>query len=80
MNRRDFLRSFALTGGLWVLGESAGPIFAASDKGTSEWPHHAFLQGNFAPVHEETTADNLKVIGTLPPEMDGMFVRNGPNP
>jgi len=23
MNRRDFLRSFALTGGLWVLGDSA---------------------------------------------------------
>ena len=80
MKRRDFLRSFALTGGLWVLGESAGPIFAASDKGTSEWPHHPFLQGNFGPVHEETTTDNLKVIGTLPPEMDGMFVRNGPNP
>ena len=49
MNRRDFLRSFALTGGLWVLGESAGPIFASPDKGTSEWPNHPFLQGNFAP-------------------------------
>jgi len=80
MNRRDFLRRFVLTGGLWVLGERAGPIFAAPDKGTSEWPNHPFLQGNFAPVQEETTADNLKVIGTLPPEMDGMFVRNGPNP
>ena len=80
MKRRDFLRSFALTGGLWVLGESAGPTFAAADKGTLEWPNHPFLQGNFAPVQEEITADNLKVIGTLPPEMDGMFVRNGPNP
>jgi carotenoid cleavage dioxygenase len=39
-----------------------------------------FLQGNFAPVREEVTADNLSVIGELPPEMDGMFVRNGPNP
>lgn len=39
-----------------------------------------FLQGNFAPVREEVTADNLTVIGELPPEMDGMFVRNGPNP
>ena len=80
MNRRDFLRSFALTGGLWVLGESAGPTFAAVDKGTLEWPNHPFLQGNFAPVQGETTADNLKVIGTLPPEMEGMFIRNGPNP
>ena len=39
-----------------------------------------FLQGNFGPVREEITADNLTVIGKLPPEMDGMFVRNGPNP
>jgi carotenoid cleavage dioxygenase len=39
-----------------------------------------FLQGNFAPVREEVSADDLTVIGKLPPEMDGMFVRNGPNP
>ena len=55
-------------------------IFAAPDKGTSEWPNHPCLQGNFAPVQEEVAADNLKVIGTLPSEMDGMLVRNGPNP
>ena len=39
-----------------------------------------FLEGNFAPVREETTADNLRVIGELPPDLSGMFVRNGPNP
>src|SRR5919202_3891469 len=39
-----------------------------------------FLQGNFAPVCEEVTADDLSVVGELPPELDGMFVRNGPNP
>src|ERR671917_1643481 len=39
-----------------------------------------FLQGNFAPVREEGRVENLTVIGKLPPEMDGMFVRNGPNP
>ncbi len=39
-----------------------------------------FLQGNFAPVREEVTADDLTVVGELPPELDGMFVRNGPNP
>lgn len=38
------------------------------------------LEGNFAPVREEITADNLKVLGKLPPELSGMFVRNGPNP
>ena len=39
-----------------------------------------FLQGNFAPVQEEVVAKNLKIIGKLPPDLDGMFVRNGPNP
>src|SRR5215213_11391378 len=39
-----------------------------------------FLEGNFGPVHEEVTVDDLTVIGKLPPDMDGMFVRNGPNP
>ncbi len=39
-----------------------------------------YLDGNFAPVHEEITTDTLKVIGELPPDLSGMFVRNGPNP
>lgn len=39
-----------------------------------------FLDGNFAPVREEITTDALKVIGELPPDLSGMFVRNGPNP
>jgi carotenoid cleavage dioxygenase len=38
------------------------------------------LRDNFAPVQEEIPADTLTVIGRLPPAMDGMFVRNGPNP
>ncbi len=39
-----------------------------------------FLQGNFAPVHEETTAENLPIVGKLPAGLEGMFVRTGPNP
>lgn len=39
-----------------------------------------FLDGNFAPVREEIATDALKVIGELPPDLSGMFVRNGPNP
>ncbi len=39
-----------------------------------------FLRGNFAPVREESTLADLKVIGTLPDDLDGMYVRNGPNP
>ncbi|MBH8554809.1 carotenoid oxygenase family protein [Nostocaceae cyanobacterium CENA357] len=39
-----------------------------------------YLKGNFAPVRKEITSDTLEVIGHLPPELSGMFVRNGPNP
>jgi carotenoid cleavage dioxygenase len=39
-----------------------------------------YLDGNYAPIREETEADGLKVIGELPLEMDGMYVRTGPNP
>ncbi|MBW4450789.1 MAG: carotenoid oxygenase family protein [Spirirestis rafaelensis WJT71-NPBG6] len=39
-----------------------------------------YLDGNFAPIHKEITTDTLKVIGELPPDLSGMFVRNGPNP
>lgn len=38
------------------------------------------LQGNFAPVTEERTAESLPVRGALPPELDGMLLRDGPNP
>jgi carotenoid cleavage dioxygenase len=39
-----------------------------------------FLEGNFAPVRNEITTDSLTVIGELPSDLSGMFVRNGPNP
>ncbi|MEO1761659.1 MAG: carotenoid oxygenase family protein [Cyanobacteria bacterium J06629_18] len=39
-----------------------------------------FLDGNYAPVGEEITTDDLKIIGEIPPDLSGMFVRNGPNP
>jgi carotenoid cleavage dioxygenase len=39
-----------------------------------------YLQRNMAPVHEEHTATELPVTGTLPAHLDGRYVRNGPNP
>jgi carotenoid cleavage dioxygenase-like enzyme len=39
-----------------------------------------FLQGPYAPVTEEITAFDLPVTGTLPAELDGRYLRNGPNP
>jgi carotenoid cleavage oxygenase len=39
-----------------------------------------YLTGNFAPVQHEVTQANLTVIGSLPLELNGRFLRNGPNP
>jgi carotenoid cleavage dioxygenase-like enzyme len=38
------------------------------------------LRGNFAPVFDELTVTDLEVSGALPPELSGLFVRNGANP
>ncbi len=39
-----------------------------------------FRRGNIAPVADELTAFDLAVEGTIPPELDGWYLRNGPNP
>lgn len=39
-----------------------------------------YLTGPYAPVTEEHTALDLPVTGQLPPELDGRYLRNGPNP
>ncbi len=75
LNRRHFLHT-ALTGttalhpGLF----HSEQLFADDPVG------HQFLKGNYGPVQEEVTVDSLKVIGEIPKELDGLYVRNGPNP
>ncbi len=39
-----------------------------------------YLSGVYAPVVDEVTAFDLQVIGELPVELAGRYVRNGPNP
>tara|TARA_R110002167_G_scaffold62754_2_gene177129 strand:- start:920 stop:2386 length:1467 start_codon:yes stop_codon:yes gene_type:complete len=39
-----------------------------------------YLQGLYEPVATETTALELPVIGEIPKDLHGAFVRNGPNP
>ena len=39
-----------------------------------------YLSGNFAPVAEEHTATGLEVIGRIPADLAGSFLRIGPNP
>jgi len=39
-----------------------------------------YLDGLYRPVRTEHTAFDLEVTGTLPAELDGRYLRNGPNP
>ena len=41
---------------------------------------NAFMEGVHTPVREEITDTDLKVTGTIPPGLNGLYVRNGPNP
>ncbi|WP_028923715.1 carotenoid oxygenase family protein [Pseudonocardia acaciae] len=41
---------------------------------------NTYLEGAFAPVHEELTVTDLAVTGTIPEYLDGRYLRNGPNP
>jgi len=39
-----------------------------------------YLSGNYGPVTDEVTAFDLPVIGELPADLAGRYLRNGPNP
>ena len=38
------------------------------------------IQGPYAPVLEESTLDDLEVVGEIPRDLSGVYLRNGPNP
>ncbi len=79
ISRRQWIQTAAMTMGGWsYLGSRLAQAQPASDSPAR--PRSPFLEGNFAPVHEEITADSLSVVGQIPDALRGMFVRNGPNP
>src|SRR5688500_6451335 len=41
---------------------------------------NAYLSGNYAPVADEATIEDLEVEGRLPEALRGRYVRTGPNP
>ncbi len=43
-------------------------------------PRSPYLDGPYTPVEREITASDLPVIGELPRDLAGMYVRNGANP
>jgi carotenoid cleavage dioxygenase len=39
-----------------------------------------YLSGVYAPVNDEVDLVDLEITGTIPSELEGSFLRNGPNP
>lgn len=57
-----------------TLGGRPAAGVAAYDPDVNYWE-----QGAFAPVHDESTVTDLRVTGTLPSDLSGLYVRNGSN-
>lgn len=66
---------FAAANGVPLLG-AASRAAAATPARTSRYP---FLRGAFAPVKKEVTAFGLRVTGRIPRELNGRYLRTGPN-
>ena len=41
---------------------------------------HPYLNGAWAPLHEEVDATEMEVIGEIPKDLSGVYVRNTENP
>lgn len=78
--RRNVLRSAAaVAGGIVAAGglPPAGPAQAAA--AGARPGRYPFLQGAFTPVRKEVTAFDLPVTGRIPRELNGRYLRIGPN-
>lgn len=83
IGRRAMLRAL----GLGAAGLSLGGlelVASCTSSDTTVRPYDPkrpyWEQGNFAAVTTEETVTDLEVTGTIPPELSGLFVRNGSNP
>jgi carotenoid cleavage dioxygenase len=67
-------------GAAWAAAgpRSAGSTTAGSEGGATD-SRYPFLEGAFTPLTEEVTAFDLPVTGRIPRELNGRYLRNGPN-
>ena len=56
------------------------PAMSIGFAGCSDNSPNPYLAANYGPVDIESTVTDLKVTGTIPAELSGRFLRNGPNP
>jgi len=63
-----------------LVGKAAGWISRQARELTPHDDKNRFLKGPYAPVASETTETDLKITGRIPPELNGLYARIGPNP
>ena len=84
MKRRQFLIQSSLAAMTAIashqLPSQSTPIYKQYKSYKSWKSNNIFLQGINAPVFEEVEITNFKISGNIPKELEGMYVRNGPNP
>jgi len=73
MERRTFIKAGLGLGGVAAVG-------AAIDMTGIGAPDNPYLMGNYAPVLDEITETSIQVTGSIPTDLNGLFLRNGPNP
>nr|WP_239652093.1 carotenoid oxygenase family protein [Mycobacterium sp. UM_NZ2] len=61
-----------------VNGHDSGAAVAVLQPPETVFP--VFRPGNYAPVPDELTEFDLSVDGSIPAELNGWYLRNGPNP
>ncbi len=49
------------------------------DPALATWGDSPYLQGHYAPTHDEVEASNLRVTGEIPAALRGVYMRNGAN-
>jgi carotenoid cleavage dioxygenase len=65
----------------FCLIESFSAVDADPNDDRYQNPKSAYLSNNFAPVRKEVEQENLTVLeGSIPVDLDGMYIRNGSNP
>ena len=81
MSRKIDRRTFLKRSGISLAAASFPSLLGGCVKryDTQEFPEF-WKVANFLPVSEEVTETDLAVEGTLPPDLNGLYVRNGPNP
>jgi len=85
-SRRAFLQRSALAAAAAAMPSSLLTACGSDGGGVAGQPLTAdpniawWLQNNYAPIDDEIEAFNLPVRGAIPPELNGLYVRNGSNP